>query len=38
MACAVHASLPEGVCYTTAADQGRLVAHGTSTCMVFGPA
>jgi uncharacterized protein (TIGR00369 family) len=76
MACAVHASLPEGASYTTLElkvnfvravrldgvklrcegttihegkrvvtaegritdDQGRLVAHGTSTCMVFQPA
>jgi uncharacterized protein (TIGR00369 family) len=76
MACAVHASLPEGAGYTTLElkvnfvrpvrvdgvklrcegttihmggriattegritdDQGLLVAHGTSTCMVFGPA
>lgn len=76
MACAVHASLPEGASYTTLElkvnfvrpvrvdgvelrcegttihmggrvattegrvtdDQGRLVAHGTSTCMVFRPA
>ena len=76
MACAVHASLPEGASYTTLElkvnfvravrldgvklrcegttlhvggrmataegrvvdDRGRLVAHGTSTCMVFRPA
>ena len=76
MACAVHASLPEGASYTTLElkvnfvrpvrvdgvklrcegttihmggrvattegrvtdEKGRLVAHGTSTCMVFSPA
>jgi uncharacterized protein (TIGR00369 family) len=41
LGCAVHTTLPAGVAYTseatlTAADSGKLLAHGVATCMIVG--